>query len=475
LSFTPDTRTNSVIAAGTEEYLLYAEKLIHQLDDQEIEERTNMVYEVKFSKAEDLEKALKTHYKNLSDLYKELDNEEAKLRQIEREVSVVADTTTESLLVSVSPRYESQVMKMIADLDRPPPQVAIKVLMAEVTLDDRVELGLEFAVQDLLFSETAYVGNNNMIKGNEFDFVAGTDLGAAGATGGGFSFTITGEDFNFLLRALQQEGRLEVLSRPWIVAEDNVEANISIGEDVPYVLGVSILSDGRTQTQVSYQTVGIILDVTPHINPDGYVSLEVRPEISNRTDSTIPITEGVFAPVFGKRAATTTVTVKDGETIVIGGLITTEERENESKIPILGDIPGLGALFRATVTSKRQTELLIVLTPVVVKNEREARAMSERARDEIDLLPYNVRRSPLMEGLQVKPEDELLGPTEPVEERQVDERPAPAQSKADRLDYGPAKPAYGPGRPVLTSHQDRTPPKKMTAPDSYELYLRQRR
>ncbi len=471
LSFTPDTRTNSVIVAGTEEYLVLAEKLIRQLDEQEIEDRSNIVYQVKFSKAEDIEQALKTHFDNISQLYREFGDEEAKLRQIEREVSVVADENTASLLVSASPRYESRVMKMINELDRPPPQVMIQVLMAEVSLDDRVEMGLEFAIQDLLFSETAYLGNNNTIKGppGNYDFVAGTDLGAAGATLGGFSFTITGEDFNFLLRALQTEGRLEVLSRPSIMAEDNQKASISIGEDVPYVQGVSILSDGRTQTQVTYQNVGIILDVTPHINPDGYVSLEVRPEISNRTDSTIPITEGVFAPVFTKREAETSVTVKDGETIVIGGLITTQDERSETKVPILGDIPGLGNLFRATITSKQKTELLIVLTPVVVRDERDARALSEKERDKIDLLPDTVRQSPLMEKLQVRPEDEPLAPREPAEEPELlEDRPAGTS-------YGPSKVNYGPVRPTLVGHREDVTEKKMVGPDSYEHYLRQRR
>ncbi len=472
LSFTPDTRTNSVIAAGTEEYLKLAEKLIRELDEQEIEDRTNLVYQVKFSKAEDMEAALKSHFDNISKLYRELGDEEAKLRQIEREVSVVADTKTESLLISASPRYESQVMKMVNELDRPPPQVMVQVLIAEVTLDDRVELGLEFAVQDLLFSETAYVGNNNMIKGpdNNFDFVAGTDLGAAGSTLGGFSFTITGEDFNFLLRALQSEGKLEVLSRPAIMAEDNQKASISIGQEVPFVRGVSILSDGRTQTNIDYEKVGIILDVTPFINPDGYVSLDVAPEISGITDSSVQVTEGIFAPIFNKRTAETTVTVKDGETIVIGGLITSEDENRETKVPILGDIPGLGNLFRATVTSKTKTELLIVLTPVVVRNEREARSMSE------EVLSDGVRsdpllQSPLMKGLRMKPENMPLAPTEdepPTEDQLAPPANSGAEARPIRMEYGPSRPNYGPGKPKLTDHVE---PKRMVGPDSFEQFL----
>lgn len=476
LSFTPDTRTNSVIAAGTQEYLDIAEKLVRQLDEQEIEDRANNVYRVKFAKAEELEKALKDHFKNISTLYKELGDEEAKLRQIEREVSVVADKATNCLLVSASPRYESQVTKMLAELDTPPRQVMIQVLMAEVTLDDRVEMGLEFAVQDLLFSETAVADprRNNLLSSNQYDYVAGTDVGAAGAAGslGGFTFTITGEDFNFLLRALQSEGRLEVLSRPQIMAQDNQKAKISIGQQVPYVANTNIYA-GQTQTSVNYEDVGVILNVTPHINPDGFVNLEVAPEISSIADSTVQITEGLRAPIFNKRQAETSITVKDGETVVIGGLITTEEQKSESKVPILGDIPGLGLLFRATVQSKRKTELLIVLTPVVVNTERQARELSVKERDKADLLPDTVRQSPLLEKLQVKPEEEPLAPREPLK-RPTSPDTGEARPEA-RTDYGPSRPQYGPAKPIMVGQQLEQPVQKMVGPDSYEYYLQQRR
>ncbi len=478
LSFTPDTRTNSVIAAGTQEYLDIAEKLVRQLDEQEIEDRSNTVYRVKFSKADDLEKALKNHFKNISQLYKELGNEEAKLRQIEREVSVVADTKTNSLLVSASPRYEPQVMKMIAELDTPPPQVMIQVLMAEVTLDDSVEMGLEFAVQDLLYSETVVADptRNGMPQSSKYDYVTGTDVGAAGAAGslGGFTFTITGEDFNFLLRALQSEGRLEVLSRPSILAQDNEKAKISVGQQVPFVQNTNVYA-GQTQTAVGYQDVGIILNVTPHINPDGFVNLEVSPEISSISESKVQITEGLNAPVFNKRQAETSVTIKDGETVVIGGLITTKEEQRENKVPILGDIPGLGLLFRATKHTKEKTELLVVLTPVVVRNEREAKDLSVKERDKIDLLPDEIRRSPLMEKLQEKPEEEPLAPRS--KEKSQSRAEHGTEAKPLRTDYGPAKPQYGPAKPELISQsrEPEPPIQKMVGPDSYEYYLQQRR
>ncbi|NIM51572.1 MAG: hypothetical protein GTO22_20380, partial [Gemmatimonadales bacterium] len=332
------------------------------------------------------------YYDKQAQLAERVGEAEALRRQVEREVTLVANEASNDLIVSVSPRYESQIMEMIRQLDQPPPQVMIQVLLAEVALDDRVELGMEWAVQDLLFTET----------GGNFDFVVGTDIGAAGGAGalGGFSFTITGEDFSFLLRALQSDRRLEVLSRPQIMVQDNQEAEISIGERVPFPTGTTIVG-GQSTTSVEYEKVGIKLKVLPHINPDDYVNLDVEPEISAITESTVPISEGLNAPIFTERTASTSITVKDGETVVIGGLINTQEEETEDKVPILGDIPGLGLLFRASRYTKSKRELLIVLTPRVVRTIEEFRALAEEERDKIDLLPDSVRQSPLMEKLQV--------------------------------------------------------------------------
>jgi len=445
LTFTVDKRTNSVIAAGSQEYLELVAQLIEQLDRMDIEERINRVVRIRFGKAEEIQAAISKYYEEQSKLAEKAGEAEALRRQVEREVTVVANEASNDLIVSVSPRYESRIMELIHQLDQPPPQVMIQVLLAEVTLDDRVELGLEFAVQDLLFTETAHAGPNGTVQGNNFDFVVGTDVGAAGGAGalGGFSFTITGEDFNFLLRALQSDRRLEVLSRPQIMVQDNKEANIIVGENVPFPTGTTIVG-GQTQTQVEYRDVGIELNVTPHINPDGYVNMDIEPSIEAITESTVPIAQGLNAPIFTKRSAQTSITVKDGETVVIGGLITSRDEETEDKVPLLGDIPGLGLLFRASRHSKLRTELLIVMTPRVVRTLEEMRALAEEERDKMDLLPDSIRQSPLMEGLQVGPGEQLLGPGEEAEE------PTPPETET----YVPTPEIYGPPKPLGHSSSD---------------------
>ncbi|MCZ6683552.1 MAG: hypothetical protein O7B26_10230 [Planctomycetota bacterium] len=454
-TFTADERTNSVVAAGWPEDIDIVADIIDQLDSQSIDDRVHKVYTLVNAEATAVESAVQAFWQAESQRLQSVGDQMSPQRRMEQEVSVVAHEESNQLIVSVAPRYEQSVLSIIEQLDLPPAQVMIQVMIAEVTLDDRFELGLEFALQQLRFSETAVANANGILQSTHFDVVGGTDLGAAGAGLGGFSFTITGEDFNFLLRALQADSRLEIIQRPMIMCQDNMEANISIGQRVPFIRGTQSTGAGQVNSTIEYEDIGIILDVEPHINPDGWVYLRIAPEVSSLTDSTIDIGNGVTAPVFNSRTADTTVAVRDGETVVIGGLITTSETEAESKVPLLGDIPGLGVLFRTTRRIKQRTELLIAMTPRIVRTVEDGRRMSYDARDESGIITPEMKQSPLFQGLRVVPEDRLDGidtppdlpglPPEPVGPRQ----------------YGPSVPKYGPLLPddtVITRNDTRRSP-----------------
>jgi len=180
---------------------------------------------------------------------------------------------------------------------------------------------------------------------------------------------------------------MEVLSRPSIMARSNEEATITIGSEVPFIRNTQVTEDGRVLNTVEYEDVGIILTVTPHITGDGTVELDVAPEISTLTGDSVPISDTVNAPTFAKRSAQTHVIVPNGKTVVIGGLMADEETEQVRKIPLLGDIPGLGALFRRTIRKKEKTELLIFLTPHVVTGAAEAEELTRGERDSTELVP----------------------------------------------------------------------------------------
>jgi general secretion pathway protein D len=281
------------------------------------------------------------------------------------QVIVVADNDTNSLLVSTASKYREQVMRLIAELDRPVPQVLIKVLVAEVTRDRSNDIGADWNV----------TGTRASGKGVTASAVMNSL--AAQATEGGLVVGLTEDNFSAVLHALSTDGRLDVLSRPYILASDNQLASITIGQEVPFITNTQITDTGQQINTITYQAVGIILNVTPHINPDGAVTLDVAPEISAISATTVPIGNGIQAPVIDNRSAQSRVTVKNGNTVVIGGMMQDQKTVTINKIPLLGDIPYLGAAFSRTQTDRSKTELVIFLTPHVAQAPEVLKGITE--------------------------------------------------------------------------------------------------
>jgi type II secretory pathway component GspD/PulD (secretin) len=222
------------------------------------------------------------------------------------------------------------------------------------------------------------------------------------------------------------------------MALDNQEANIEIINREPIITGTTEFS-GQTTTQTGYEEVGIKLTVTPHINPDGFVRMEVVQEVSDVAGSST-LAAGVTLPRFLKRIAETVVTVKDNETVVLGGLIRKREQVSEAKVPILGDIPFLGLPFRADDRSSEHTELLVILTPRVVRSIEDYRELSEQERDRTGMIPDDVLTSPLMQGLRIEPENLVPRKSDdPIGAPRRAVPPAPGQPEDDVEIYGPLK------------------------------------
>ncbi len=463
LRFTADPRTNTLIAAGAEVYLRMVEDLVRNLDSQEMEDRYNIVYPVKFGSATDIASAVTSFVEQEQSVLGESDDQSSMIRKQERQVSIEAvgdeEEGSSQLLVGTSLRAYQRTMDLIHGLDRPEPQVMISVLIAEVILDDDVELGVEIAGQELDFTRNAVLGPNGVLEGSDFDFVGGTDLGAAGLGLGGFNFTITGEDFSFLFHALQTDSRVEVLSRPILLVRNGQEGKITIADQVPYVESTQINDTGSTNSSVGREDVGIVLTATPQISPDGYVTIKLKQELSNIAGENIQLTEGVSSPIFQTREVDTNVTVRDGETVVIGGLISARESEAENKVPILGDIPLLGWLGRRTAVSKSRGELLIVLTVDILRTDEDRHQMSIAQRDLLSL-PDSAKRSPLMGGLRITPEEKALGPVG----RDLSGPGAavpPAGRPSGNQQFGPKPKTYGPQLP---------PPSPGTSTTSAAIY-----
>ena len=275
--------------------------------------------------------------------------------------SIDYDPDTGTVIVFADEETNSHIEKVVTELDRPVPQVLIKVLFLEVTHSNGEDLGVE--------------GILKFNHGNDVNEIS-TNYGLGTERLGGF-YKIIDSDLEATLHAIATTNKLEVLSRPSILTRNNHEAIITVGQEVPFITNSRVTDNGDTINTIQYSDIGIILRVTPHIAPERMVEMQVEPEISTLTADTVPISDTVNARVIAKRSADTRVLVGNGKTVVIGGMMENNNKEHVSKVPLLGDIPYLGALFRRTVMDKSKTELLIFLTPLVVNSPSDLQAMTK--------------------------------------------------------------------------------------------------
>ncbi|MCA9298568.1 MAG: hypothetical protein KDA28_05850, partial [Phycisphaerales bacterium] len=355
LSITVDARTNTLLISGTEEYLELVREIVVELDAKDANERTTNVIELQNADAAEVQATLENFFRGEANRLNSILGDEMRgslARQLEREVTVVGDPSSNKLIIAASPRYIDMVSTIVEELDAAPPQVMIQVLLAEVTLDSGNTWGVDVDVGP--------IGGQGYTFGS---LAAGSGVAAALGVP---NLSFGAADFNILIRSLQQQGKLEVLSEPKVTVNNNQQANINVGENIAIVSGVDRFSDGNSSANVERRDVGIILDVLPSISSDGFVRMDIRPEISSVSQRTDQISADVTAPRINTRSVETTVTVRDGQTVVIGGLFQTTQEERETSVPIIGEVPILGLPFRSKQVSQVKTELLVILTPHVI-------------------------------------------------------------------------------------------------------------
>jgi type II secretion system protein D len=296
-------------------------------------------------------------------------------RGIEGQADIQPDSTTNSLVIRTSPRNYQAIQNLLQDLDRMRPQVLVKVLIAEVSLDER----MQFGVEGFWENKMTVRGGDKAVNRLATDFALPTS---------GFSYLLQGDEFQASLNLFAQEGKLKILATPRILVLDNQTANINVGKEVPRVTNTQVNQLGNTVNTVQYENIGIILQVTPHINPDGLVTMVVTPEISDVASEaeSVEITNGVKSPTFNVNRATTSVAVRNGTTIVIGGLIREGVDETVQKIPLLGDIPLLGYLFSNTSKRKIKRELMIFLTPYVAFTATELEEITQLEKSKLKIM-----------------------------------------------------------------------------------------
>ncbi len=418
LRISTDDRTNSIIVAGTPNDLDAIRAIIARLEDSEVSLRTNHIYKLRNAGAADVANALQPFLTNSLTVI-QTGNQLTAYQELQRNIVIAAEPVTNNLLVSATPQAYATLLPIIEKLDAQPLQVSIEVLIAEVLLTNNEEFGVEIGLQSpVLFNRTVGTAPTTTATGtaatnvsNAFTFnstvaplytsainpstvgvqgVTNLGVGRAGSNGvGGFVFSAGSDTLNVLIRALKTQQRIDNLTRPTITVLDNQVGTVNVGGLFPYTSGGQFTQLGTFQPQISQQQIGTTLTVTPRINPDGRVLMRVEPSIVAPQDTLVSLGNGLFATAFNQQSVQTTVSVADGETIVLGGLISKTNNRTENKLPWFGDLPYVGTLFRYRTQTQTKRELLVIMTPHIVRNTcdseklliEEARKMSWALRD----------------------------------------------------------------------------------------------
>ncbi len=388
--------TNSLIVTDSVHNIKKIESLLRALDVAAPEGKGKInVYYLKYANAEDIAKVMSALLARLPAAPGGAQQPGGPSTILEGLVTITADKATNSVIIIASPIDYETIKDVIQKLDIRRRQVYVEAAIIEMSLTKMRDLGFEFLtvpqqIQSGTGAPTTPIGGTNF--GNIGNVVANGPAALANMSGlavGVIKGTFTYNNQTFLnvgalLHALQTDGDVNVLSTPNILTMDNQKAEIMVGQNVPFITGQT--QNATTGTGAQFNTierkdVGIKLALTPQITSDDNVRLDVNQEISDVIASTSANAAG---PTTSKRSASTTVVVKDRQTMVIGGLIRDNVTSSESKVPFLGDIPILGWFFKSKTTSIEKTNLMIFITPYIINNEQDAADITRKKGDAIE-------------------------------------------------------------------------------------------
>jgi len=315
--------------------------------------------------------------------------------------TISSDPETGRIIVITDEETSQYISQVVSNLNIPKPQVLIKVVFLEVTYNNGYDIGIDAGFNGFTvgnggskstasgvnaFGASGLASATSVVSTNVNAF--GLPISAIGNTPPGAGlYQVLGTDYQATLRAIATAGKTEVLSRPSILARNNQPATITVGQSVPLIASTRFDTVNGQINSINYQNVGIILRVTPFISNDGLVEMVVSPEISSLADQSqwVAIGGGALAPVINTRSADTVVVTPNGQTVIIGGLMQNNKTGSESKIPLLGDIPFIGNLFKRQLKNNTKTELIIFLTPHIVETPSQLVALSDKERNAGDL------------------------------------------------------------------------------------------
>jgi len=313
------------------------------------------------------------------------------------------DPDTHTVFIAADDVTAAYVGQVISNMDRPKPQVLIKVVFLQVTYNNGYDVGIEGGVTKNVNATTSLSASN--LFGLVQQGVTPTS-GINTLPGAGF-YSVVGNDFNATIRAIQEVGKVDVLSRPTIMTRNNQQATVVVGQQVPIISGVNFGALGNEESTVTYQNVGVILQVTPFITTDNSVEMILAPQISSVANQSTVISSGtngiISTPYINIESANTVVVTPNGQTVAIGGMMQDSKTTTDSKIPLLGDIPGLGILFHHKVQSINKTELIIFLTPYIIRSPEDLTRMTIDERARVELAPKAFTEKQMNQFLSPQP------------------------------------------------------------------------
>ncbi len=409
----PDERTNSLLVFAPREDIDKLRSLLAQLDVEVTTEGGNIhVYYLQHADAEELVKVLTnlpTKQSGKTDDNKVVRPNPAEPQtqkgeaaaqgqsetasapasvELSDDIKITADPETNTLIITSSKEEYKVLEEVIKQLDIPRRMVYLEALIMEVSIDKQFKIGAEWGGKGSFHDETGILGSG--FTDNKFGLVSGVSQGIAGmATGATLGILKKGvkiggayfPNLGAVVNTFQKDSDINIIATPQILTTDNKEANITVGENVPYITSKNSSTTGSTQdyTNYEYKDVGTTLKITPQINQANLLRLDIEVEVTRLKSEA-----GVATPTTYKRSAATSVVVHNEDIVVIGGMIGQDATSGDYKVPLLGDVPVLGWLFKTHESSKRKTNMFIFIAPRIVASSPELTDIYYKKRDKVE-------------------------------------------------------------------------------------------
>ena len=409
-----DERTNSVLISGDKASRERMKRAIEKLDVQRATEGDTKVIQLRYAKAEDVVAVLNGVAPNLQ--------QQANIpvsaggapggsgaganvsSASSNGVKVLADKSSNSIIISGPPTLQKNMMGVISQLDRRRAQVMVEAVIAEVSTDLSNEIGAALVSNGANNGGSGVVGYSNF---GGLSTLASYASGSATSIANGLLIGGGNESFGAIVEALKGDAATNILSTPTLVTLDNEEAQITVGQEVPFITGQSTSTSSDTSnpfTTIERKDVGLTFKITPQINRGDTVNLKIEQETSSLASSSVSASDVIT----NKRKINTNVMVEDGQILILGGLIEDSFRDSENKVPGLGDVPILGGIFRNNTTSKTKSNLMVFIHPVILPDGQSADAYTRMKYQTMHQQQVNSKisqRTRLSEGASILPQN----------------------------------------------------------------------